>query len=338
MKTFHTIVIGGGPGGLACATILAKQGKEVLLLERNQRIGTKVCAGGIPRIAFSQSMPQDLIEKSFITQKIRSNWQTVTISSPKPIINTVNRGNLGQWMLQEAQQAGATIQSGTRVKEITEHYISTNEEQFGYRHLVGADGSSSLVRRYLNIDSNHVGTGINYQVPGNFDKMEWHLDTDLFNSGYAWIFPHRDSASIGAYASHAGLDPKTLQEKLHLWAVKCGISLNNTKPQAALINFDYQGWKFNNKFLVGDAAGLASGLTGEGIYPAILSGKTVAKTIINPAYEPSKLNRLIQNHQKHKRLLLKISKNKTLCKVIMEILIVGLRLGIFHFSDLEMGA
>lgn len=338
MKTFHTIVVGAGPGGLTCSTILAKQGKDVLLLERNQEIGSKVCAGGVPQVTLSQSMPQNLIEKPFTTQNIRSNWQTVTISSSRPIINTVNRKNLGQWMLKKAQRAGVIIQSGTLVKEVTEHSITTNKEQFGYQYLVGADGSSSLVRRYLNIDSKYVGTGINYQVPGDFDKMEWHLDTDLFNNGYAWIFPHRNSASIGAYASHAGLRPRTLQEKLHLWAFKCGINLNNTKPQAALINFDYQGWKFNNKFLVGDAAGLASGLTGEGIYPAILSGMTVAKTIINPAYETNKLDRLIQKHQKHKQLLLKTSKNKIFCKIIMETLIVGLRAGIIHFSDLEMGA
>lgn len=338
MKTFHTIVVGAGPGGLTCATILAKQGKDVLLIERNQKVGTKVCAGGIPQITLPQRMPQNLIEKPFPTQNIRSNWQTVTIGSSKPIINTVNRKNLGQWMLKEARLTGATIQLGTRVKEITEHSITTNTGLFGYQYLVGADGSSSLVRRYLNIDTNYIGTGINYQVPGNFNKMEWHLDTDLFKNGYAWIFPHRNSASIGAYASHACLSPKTLQEKLHLWALKCGINLNNTKPQAALINFDYQGWKFNNKFLVGDAAGLASGLTGEGIYPAILSGKTVAKTIITPAYKANTLDRLIKKHQKHKQLLLKTSKNKTLCKIIMETLIVGLRVGIIHFSDLEMGA
>lgn len=323
---------------MTCATTLARQGREVLLIERNREIGSKVCAGGFPQAGFSKSMPGNLVEKCFTTQHIHSNWQSLTISSPTPIIYTINRKKLGQWMLKEAENAGVTVKSGRVVKEITEQHIVTKEKRFGYRYLVGADGSSSLVRRYLKIDSKYFGTGIHYQVGGNFDKMEWHLDTSLFANGYAWIFPHRESASIGAYASHASLNPKVLQEKLHLWVSKYGINLNNTKPQAALINFDYQGWKFNNKFLVGDAAGLASGLTGEGIYPAILSGRSVAETIIDPEYKTGKLDRLIQKQQKHKQLLLKTSKNKTLCKIIMETLIIGLRIGIIHFSDLEIGA
>ena len=146
MKTFHTIIVGAGPGGLACAATLAKKGKDVLLIEKNQEIGKKVCAGGIPQIAFSETMPQDLIEKSFSTQKIRSNWQNVTINSNKPIINTVNRENLGKWMLKEAQLAGATIRPGTIVREITKNSISTDKEQFGYKHLVGAE---KLVMRNL---------------------------------------------------------------------------------------------------------------------------------------------------------------------------------------------
>lgn len=323
---------------MTCATTLARQGREVLLVERNREIGPKVCAGGFPRAGFSKSLPDNLIEKSFASQHIHSNWQSLTIGSPTPIIYTISRKKLGQWMLKEAENAGVTIKSGTAVKEITEQYIATKEKRFGYRYLVGADGSSSLVRRYLKVDSKYLGTGIHYQVDGNFDKMEWHINTNLFNNGYAWIFPHRDSASIGGYACHASLSPKALQEKLHLWASKYGINLSQTKPQAALINFDYQGWRFGNKFLVGDAAGMVSGLTGEGIYPAILSGETVANTIINPQYNSKKLDRLIRKQQKHNRLLMLTAGNKTLCKIVIETLIIGLRAGIIHFAALEMGA
>ena len=60
MKNFHTVIVGGGPGGLACATLLARQGKEVLVLERNSAIGPKVCAGGIPSVAQGLGFPETL--------------------------------------------------------------------------------------------------------------------------------------------------------------------------------------------------------------------------------------------------------------------------------------
>ena len=38
---YEAIVVGGGPGGLACAALLSKWGVRTLLLEKNQRTGGK---------------------------------------------------------------------------------------------------------------------------------------------------------------------------------------------------------------------------------------------------------------------------------------------------------
>jgi len=50
------------------------------------------------------------------------------------------------------------------------------------------------------------------------------------------------------------------------------------------INYDYKGYRFNNIFLAGDAAGLESKTTGERIAYALTSGKEMAKKILNPEY------------------------------------------------------
>ena len=43
------LIVGGGPGGLACAADLAAGGVRVLLAERKAKIGAKVCAeAGLP--------------------------------------------------------------------------------------------------------------------------------------------------------------------------------------------------------------------------------------------------------------------------------------------------
>ena len=88
--------------------------------------------------------------------------------------------------------------------------------------------------------------------------------------------------------------------------------------------------------LIGDAAGLASGLTGEGMYPALVSGETAARVIINPEHDCSQLRRLIVRQQKHRRIIELSAKHKLVNIALMELLILALRIGLIPFSMLEM--
>lgn len=337
MENFHTIIIGAGPAGLSCATILAKQGHNVLVLERKKTIGQKVCAGGIPYHALQHlNLPQDLLEISFPIQHIVTPCQKTKISSALPIISTINRQILGQFMATRATSAGATIKTGTSVTSITSSSVQCKEKTYTFKYLVGADGSSSIVRRFLNIPTTSVGVGIHYRIPGHFSKMEWHFDPRKFGSGYAWIFPHKKIASIGAYAERQEIPPKLLQKRLDAWATKQGISVNNIAPSAALINFDYRGWRFKNIFLTGDAAGLASGVTGEGILPATISGIATAKTILDPCYKDRDFMRLIVKQQRHRNMQKILASNKVICHLALEMLVLGLKTKIIPFKHLEM--
>jgi geranylgeranyl reductase len=308
------------------------------VLERNSSIGPKVCAGGIPSVAQGLGFPEELWERSFTSQHISSNWQHAVIRDSSPIIRTVDRGRLGRWMAERAVAAGVSIATGTLVLKISQDRVHTRGgEEFGFSFLVGADGSSSLVRRQLGIPTERMGVGINYQVPGNFPEMQWHLNTDLFGNGYAWIFPHQDTASIGVYARRSTSKPASLLNSLHQWAADHGHELKSRQPEAALINSDFRGWRFNNRFLIGDAAGLASGLTGEGIYSAIVSGEEVARTILDPGYESKKIARIITRHRQHNRILDLASGSKLGGKLVLEGLIFCLRAKLIPFSALEMG-
>jgi len=336
-KHFHTIIIGAGPGGLSCAEHLAKKGKDDLVLERNKTIGPKVCAGGVTWSGFARHLPDEFIQRQFNKQYVHSTWQKTIVQAADPIISTINRETVGKWMAQNAIHSGATLSTNQLVIKITENEILTKSSCFTYDFLVGADGSNSKVRRFLNVPTDLIGAGVHYHIPGHFTKMVWHLEPDLFKSGYAWIFPHKNRASVGAYANRKDLSAKKLQENLHHWMKKHGMNFKGLKAEAATINFDYQGWRFGNTFLVGDAAGLASGLTGEGIYPAVLSGETVAKTILNPAYPSRKLESLIKKHQRHTRLLTLCGTGNFIAKAILESLLVALKLKIISFKSLEMG-
>ncbi|MDD5757683.1 MAG: NAD(P)/FAD-dependent oxidoreductase [Desulfobulbaceae bacterium] len=337
METFDAIIIGAGPGGLRCATILASHGLKTLVLERKTEVGPKVCAGGIPFHALAKlHVPDDLHEASFPTQIIQSPWQQAKVHFKEPVITTVNRERFAAWQLDEACKAGAIIRTASAVTAISGAHLTTTHGEIAYHSLIGADGSASIVRRHLGLGSQHIGVGINYQLPEPWPAMEWHLDPKRFNSGYAWIFPHRRTTSVGAYACRNDLDASTLHHRLLAWAKIRGIDLSAAKAKAALINFDYQGWNFAPVYLVGDAAGLASGFTGEGIFPAIVSGETVARTILDPCYQPILLTRLLRRQRMHNRLQKFYSGNKVLCQISLEMLVLAIRLKVIGFEVLEM--
>ena len=239
-------------------------------------------------------------------------------------------------MCQQAENAGAVIKTSCVVNRIDSDSVATSQGNFRYRYLIGADGTSSIVRKYLRLATEKVGVGIHFLVPGNFEKMEWHLNNRLFNNGYGWIFPYQDMASVGIYGVKPYNNPKKMLANLRQWAKQQKISLDGLKPKAGLINFDYKGWRFGNKMLIGDAAGLASGLTGEGMYSALVSGEAAARVILDPEYDCHELQQLIKKQQKHQRIVEFSAKNKLLNITLMETLILALRTGLIPFSMLEM--
>lgn len=339
---YDVIIVGAGPGGLACAAITAEKGLKTLVLERKSIVGQKVCAGGVTWNGLVQRVPVELMERQWAIQHVFTRLQKFSVSAPTPIIATVNRQKLGRQMTDKARQTGAKIRLGCKVLSISNHALTFFDKRTGkieeqeFAYLVGADGSTSLVRRHLGIPVSGRGIGINYQLPGSYPRMEWHLDRRFFAGGYSWVFPHRQTVSIGAYVDARVMKAKELQNNLLVWGERMGHSLRNYKAEAEYINFDYRGYHFDNIFLVGDAAGLASGLTGEGIYPAIVSGEEVARCITDADYNPQDLHRMINNHRRHRQMVTRLGKSPFIATLLAETIALALRTRLLNFSAAEM--
>jgi geranylgeranyl reductase family protein len=344
MSSIHAdiLIIGAGPGGLACAKVLAEQGRKVLVLERRPEIGQKVCAGGITWDGLLRVVPEELVERSFPEQYIFSSCQQTVVQEKHPIIATISRKVLGQWMAEQARQAGAELLIDSKVTSIDGLQVTANcngtQKTFVCSQLVGADGANSIVRQSLGIPSEARGIGINFQLPGVSEQMEWHLSTRNFGSGYGWIFPHKNTVSVGAYSPQAHMSSGRLKRNLLRWAEGRGFrQLQDLPCQAGLINYDYQGYHFGTTWLVGDAAGLASGLTGEGIYPAIISGKTVAEQILNPGHHNEvEFSALLRRQQQHRRITNLLCRHAACSLVLTELFLLFLRWHLLHFHALEM--
>ncbi|MDX1315790.1 MAG: NAD(P)/FAD-dependent oxidoreductase [Eudoraea sp.] len=340
LMEFDVVIIGAGPGGLHCGKLLSEGGARVLILEKNELIGKKVCAGGVTWNGFMDRIPHEIIEQSFQSQKIVTTYQSLKISRPHPIVATVNRQNLGKYMAAAAQKSGARLAPGAYVETITDskvHYrYQGNRYEAGYSYLAGADGSMSKVRSHLGLKTNFYGIGINYNYSGNYPEMVWNFNPELFGCGYSWIFPHRTNSSIGVYAGNSKMTPALLDSNLKRWLSGLGIELKNSKIEAEKICIDFHGWKFGNKFLIGDAGGFTSPLTGEGIYPAIVSAEAVSHSILYRQEAHPDLDKVINKHKKHKMMVQLAGTSNLLATFLSELTAFMLRSGVISFEKFEM--
>jgi len=133
-----------------------------------------------------------------------------------------------------------------------------------------------------------------YKISKIHKELELVFDASVAGSHYGWVFPHEKFTLIGVCGSSDSLHPSKMKEALNSWMKRKGYSTENMEPEGAIINFDYRGFDFGNIYLVGDAAGFASGITGEGIYFGMISGREVAKKIMNSSYECKGIKRILK--------------------------------------------
>ena len=292
-NAYDVIIIGAGPAGLKCAEQFKGSGLSVLLIEKNDVIGPKVCAGGLTSLNSGFDFPEEKI-RSFGEMFIFLYGKKRQINLIYPV-KTIDRYDLGQYLLDKIKDSpNIKILTGVSVIEIKKDRIATNRGEFLYRHLVGADGSLSIVRKYLGLRSEFMMC-LCYKIFGkDANDLEMHLIPKKMKSGYIWIFPHKNYVNIGI-----GFDPKVVSSGLSKEILDNFLRENNfdaidKKLEAAPINYLYRGCIFGNIFLTGDAAGLASRTTGEGISYAMISGQEIGRKIIDGKYHTPELKKILK--------------------------------------------
>jgi geranylgeranyl reductase family protein len=294
LKQSHdVIVVGAGPAGATLAYELARRGIGVLVLEKEKLPRYKCCAGGVTSKAAKlldfdiSEVAEDVIcEVSF----------TFNLGSPylgqhsQPLIYTVMRDVFDYFLVMRAQQLGAALMDGQKVTQVRVDAdwveISTTDNIFRSRLVVGADGAYSVVAKELGMGRSIeylVGIESEIIVPEE-ELVKWksriQIDLGCIPGGYAWVFPKRNHLSIGAGCLASKTRDLQAYHQKFLNSLSIG-SYTIARSGSHLIPTCTKGrlvWQ-NKALLLGDAAGLADPLTGEGIYNAIQSARLAAPVI-----------------------------------------------------------
>jgi flavin-dependent dehydrogenase len=174
VKQYDVVIVGAGPAGLECARALMGSRLSVLIIEKNEQIGPKTCAGGIVETVEPLHLPE-LKTRSFNWLNLYIKEKRFQFTSKVPI-RIIDRDVLGHYQEQLLCDANnVTILPNTYLKKIESQRVYTTAGEFSYRYLVGADGSTSTVRRYLHLGSQYM-VGMYYDIKMRKDDLIFYLN------------------------------------------------------------------------------------------------------------------------------------------------------------------
>ncbi|MFN0207608.1 MAG: NAD(P)/FAD-dependent oxidoreductase [Planctomycetota bacterium] len=291
-------VVGGGPAGATAAAELAKRGVSVVLYHVDPGHGEKPCGGGVTLRALDQfPYLYDLGLRGNPISKIQlcsPRGRRVVIESAEAMFQIYSRGELDQSLRKRAQSFGAEIcnepasdvfESGGNVN------ITINNRTESFDAVVGADGVFSRVRRRFAgmLPKENLCPAVDELVSGIDPAEGVHLAFYKNITGYLWVFPRVDLASVGMVAREGELRGDEMRARARSYISN---NLSKKYPNGKIVRS--VGWAIpapcasgepatavagKKYILVGDASGLADPLTGEGIYYAILSGTVAAECL-----------------------------------------------------------
>jgi geranylgeranyl reductase family protein len=311
---WDAIVVGGGPGGSTVAWRLARGGARVLVIDAARFPRPKLCAGWVTpavwRALEIDPARYPLTIQPFSDATIELDGEVLETSWDRIVSYGIIRREFDEHLLRRAEQSGAVIRDGVRVTGVVRGAggvrVDTDGESFTAPIVVGAGGHHCPVARALGEiadgeavvvtreSETRVGTDLLRELTKRCGTPELFAEPDF--RGYGWYFTKGDFLNVGIGCLGDGKDLRTgggsgrdLHRRFDAMMARlradgrlpARLALEPFRGHAYAVRIDHPRRAAGDGFLlVGDAAGLARGVSGEGIGPAVESGVLAADAIL----------------------------------------------------------
>ncbi|MGQ0760589.1 MAG: geranylgeranyl reductase family protein [Acidobacteriota bacterium] len=328
MKQFDVIIVGAGPAGSFAAERLGHAGVRVALFDGRPEGEPKACGGGVTSKALKawphllEAVGRTIDELDMYSPS--GKHLHLKLEEPFAVYSRIA---FDTFLRERARQAGAQVfadkVSGQGFKRSDDAWTikTTSGAAFSGRYLIGADGANSAIARKLAGPlppaEMEVAFGYRAPLPESSDAATVVAFLPQW-VGYAWAFPRIDHVSFGIATTQDAFDHEALDRLLwdfmvsyyevaqagnaramRLWSGKRDeAQVNDLRhkaeryaariPGLAPRTWDTRKACGDGWALLGDAAGFADPVTGEGIYYALKSAELFANAYLNgkpEAYE-----------------------------------------------------
>jgi geranylgeranyl reductase family protein len=306
--SIDVLIVGGGPSGAAAGKLLAERGLSVVIVDKCTFPRPKPCGGYISgrcSDAARHIFGADVIVRTAraTTTGCRMFDRGTMIADVDDVerVSIVHRPDFDAELLTMATAAGCEVRQGTEVTELDPAAPAvrlSDGERLAAKFVIGADGVGSFVRNVIRPgrpSPHQIAFGLVADVPPGLLRPELregcstmpHIYFGAVPWGYGWIFPKGDCVSIGI----AGAMSKTrnFREPMDAFigdtcVAGAGERIRPGGHRIPFGNFEWTPGR-GNVLLLGDAAGFAEPLTGEGLAFALESGEIAADAICDALHD-----------------------------------------------------
>jgi len=298
------IVVGGGPGGSTAAWRLARAGLRPLLLDAAVFPRVKICAGWVTHEALTDAQvdPQKypLTIQAFSACRFEFDGARNETRWRRPASYGILRREFDHYLLDRARAAGADVREGARVSEVAPDAdgvrVVSPHGTFTASVVIGAGGHRCPVAQALGRVSDQEEVVIAQEsetrlTPERVESLgrwweapELYVEPDL--KGYGWYFPKGDTLNVGVGCVAGPRADLPRRRDALVNALRAAgrlpadLAIEPFRGHAYVVRRRAPRRLAGDRFcLVGDAAGLARDLSGEGIGPAIKSGVLAAEAV-----------------------------------------------------------
>ncbi|MGW0228011.1 FAD-dependent oxidoreductase [Actinopolymorpha singaporensis] len=301
MDTHDVLVVGAGLAGLRTATLLARQGHDVLLAERRPSLTGAIRTTGIfvRRTLDDFPLPVECLGPPIR----RVVLYPPGLRGPVALVSERDEYRVGDMAPIYGRAAAAAADAGVRILLGTRYagrqgQIYTLVGRGGptrvrARFVVGADGARSRVARDLDLDRNRhllIGAEEVYEIKRGEEPPTFHcvLDPSLAPGYLAWVVNDGRHAHVGT-AGYASRFPEGLRRALERFASSAP-GLDGVERPDGPDAVERRGGpipvggllrriRCADGLLVGDAAGAVSPLTAGGLDPCLRLSELAAAVL-----------------------------------------------------------